>query len=342
MFPTRLYLGIVPVRAGRNVMKKSVFAIALLVLSLTHPALADESYPMRPVTMIVPFAAGGSSDVIARLIADQMGTVLGQRIVIENVTGAGGSVAVARAAKATPDGYTISIGNSGTNTAIYTLYPDVKFTADDFIPLGMVAKTSPIIALKKDHPAQNMREFLDYAKKNPGKVTLGHAGIGSSNYLICKTFVKAAQIDVTLVGYRGGGPALNDLMGGQIDGVCDSAASVSGAIHAGRARGIAVSLPVRVPSLPEVPTSAEAGLPEFQLQGWNALFTPKGTPQPIVDKLNVAIRKGVANADYRKRLDDLGSVPPTDEEMKPEYVKQFVPHEIAKFRELLAGDKPAQ
>jgi tripartite-type tricarboxylate transporter receptor subunit TctC len=326
--------------------KTSVAALLATAAFAFHawatPALADDSYPTRPVTMIVPFAAGGSSDVIARLIADQMGTVLGQRILIENVVGAGGSVAVARAAKATPDGYTISIGNGGTNTAIYTLYPDVKFTPDDFMPLGMVAKTSPIIALKKDHPAQNMREFLDFAKKNPGKATLGHAGIGSSNYLICKTFVKAAQIEVTLVGYRGGGPALNDLMGGQIDGVCDSAASVSGAIHAGRAKGIAVSLPVRVPSLPDVPTSAEAGLPEFQLQGWNALFTPKGTPQPVIDKLNAAIRKGVANADYRKRLDDLGSVPPTDEEMQPEFVKKFVPQEIAKFRELLVDEKPAK
>jgi tripartite-type tricarboxylate transporter receptor subunit TctC len=324
-------------------MKKSIFAIvALAAANFAVPASADDSYPSRPVTMIVPFAAGGSSDVIARLIADQMGTVLGQRILIENVVGAGGSVAVARAAKAAPDGYTISIGNGGTNTAIYTLYPDVKFTPDDFMPLGMVAKTSPIIALKKDHPAQNMREFLDFARKNPGKATLGHAGIGSSNYLICKTFVKAAQIEVTLVGYRGGGPALNDLMGGQIDGVCDSAASVSGAIHAGRAKGIAVSLPVRVPSLPDVPTSAEAGLPEFQLQGWNALFTPKGTPQPVIDKLNAAIRTGVANTEYRKRLDELGSVPPTDEEMKPEFVKQFVPQEIAKFRDLLADEKPAK
>jgi tripartite-type tricarboxylate transporter receptor subunit TctC len=332
---------------GDLFMKKTSVAALLATAAFAFhawatPALADDSYPTRPVTMIVPFAAGGSSDVIARLIADQMGTVLGQRILIENVVGAGGSVAVARAAKATPDGYTISIGNGGTNTAIYTLYPDVKFTPEDFIPLGMVAKTSPIIALKKDHPAQNMREFIDYAKKNPGKATLGHAGIGSSNYLICKTFVKAAQIEVTLVGYRGGGPALNDLMGGQIDGVCDSAASVSGAIHAGRAKGIAVSLPVRVPSLPDVPTSAEAGLPEFQLQGWNALFTPKGTPQPVIDKLNAAIRKGFANADYRKRLDDLGSVPPTDEEMTPEFVKKFVPQEIAKFRELLADEKPAK
>ena len=325
-------------------MKKSAFAIpfALALFAAATVAIqasADDSYPSRPVTMIVPFAAGGSSDVIARLIADQMSNDLGHRIVIENVTGAGGSVAVGRAAKATPDGYTISIGNSGTNTAVYTLYPDAKFTPDDFIAIGLVAKTSPIIAVKKDFPAQNLLEFIDYAKKNPGKVTLGHAGIGSSNYLICKTFVRAAKIEVTLVGYRGGGPALNDLMGGQIDGVCDSAASVSGAIHAGRARGLAVSLNARLPSLADIPTSAEAGLPEFQLQGWNSLFAPKGTPQAVIDRLNASIRKGVANEKYLKLLADLGSIPPTDEEMKPEYVKQFVSQEIAKFRDLLGSDR---
>jgi tripartite-type tricarboxylate transporter receptor subunit TctC len=326
-------------------MTKISFAVALLATSivafpaLVDEALADDSYPSRSVTMIVPFAAGGSSDVIARLIADQMSNDLGQRIVIENVTGAGGSIAMARAAKATPDGYTISIGNSGTNTAVHTLYPDAKFTPDDFMPIGLVAKTSPIIAVKKDFSAQNLLEFIAYAKKNPGKVTLGHAGIGSSNYLICKTFVRAAKIDVTLVGYRGGGPALNDLMGGQIDGVCDSAASVSSAIHAGRARGLAVSLNARLPSLADIPTSAEAGLPEFQLQGWNSLFTPKGTPQAVIDRLNASIRKGVTNEKYLKLLGDLGSIPPTDEEMKPEYVRQFVSQEIAKFRDLLGADR---
>jgi tripartite-type tricarboxylate transporter receptor subunit TctC len=320
-------------------MKKLALALVLTISAAICTASAEDAYPNRPITMIVPFAAGGSSDVIARLIADQMSNNLGQRIVIENVTGAGGSIAMARAAKATPDGYTISIGNSGTNTAVYTLYPDAKFTPDDFMPIGLVAKTSPIIAVKKDFPAQNLLEFIAYAKKNPGKVTLGHAGIGSSNYLICKTFVRAAKIEVTLVGYRGGGPALNDLMGGQIDGVCDSAASVSSAIHAGRARGLTVSLNARLPSLADIPTSAEAGLPEFQLQGWNSLFTPKGTPQAVIDRLNASIRKGVTNEKYLKLLGDLGSIPPTDEEMKPEYVRQFVSQEIAKFRDLLGADR---
>jgi len=289
--------------------------------------------------MIVPFAAGGSSDVIARLIAEQMSGPLGQRIIIENVVGAGGSTALTRAARATADGYTIAIGNSGTNTAVYTLYPDVKFTADDFVPLGLVAKTSPIIAIKKDHPAKTLREFLDYVKKNPGKVTLGHAGVGSSNYLICKTFVQAAGIDVTLVGYRGGGPALNDLIGGQIDGVCDSAASVAPSIQGGLTNGIALAMPQRLRSLPNVPTTIEAGLPEFQLQGWNSLFAPKGTPEPVIAKLNAALRKGVANEGYQKRLDELGSLPPSDEEMTPEYVRRFIPTEIEKFRKLLSEAK---
>ncbi len=319
-------------------MKKLALALAAL-LSLTTQSHADDAYPSRPITMIVPFAAGGSSDVIARLIAEQMGGPLGQRIIIENVVGAGGSTALTRAARATADGYTIAIGNSGTNTAVYTLYPDVKFTADDFVPLGLVAKTSPIIAIKKDHPAKTLREFLDYAKKNPGKVTLGHAGVGSSNYLICKTFVQAANINVTLVGYRGGGPALNDLIGGQIDGVCDSAASVAPSIQGGLTNGIALAMPQRLRSLPNVPTTAEAGLPEFQLQGWNSLFAPKGTPEPVIAKLNAALRKGVANEGYLKRLDELGSLPPTDEEMTPEFVRQFIPKEIEKFRKLLADAK---
>ena len=264
---------------------------------------------------------------------------LGQRMIIENVVGAGGSTALTRAARATADGYTIAIGNSGTNTAVYTLYLDVKFTADDFVPIGLVAKTSPIIAIKKDHPAKNLREFLDYAKKNPGKATLGHAGVGSSNYLICKAFVQAANIDVTLVGYRGGGPALNDLIGGQIDGVCDSAASIAPSIQGGLTNGIALAMPQRLRSLPNVPTTIEAGLPEFQLQGWNSLFAPKGTPEAVIAKLNVALRKGVANEGYQRRLDELGSLPPSDEEMSPDYVRQFIPKEIEKFRRLLSDTK---
>lgn len=328
------------VRPVPNLARIVLACSALLVpLALAAPAAAQEAYPAKPITMIVPFAAGGASDVIARLIAEQMGQPLGQRFVIENVAGAGGSTAMTRAARAAPDGYTVIIGNSGTATAVYALYPDLKFTPDDFVPIGIVAKTAPVIALKKDHQAKTLKEFIDYAKKNPGKATLGHAGVGSSNYLICKTFVQAAKIDVTLVSYRGGGPALNDLLAGQIDGVCDNAASIAPSIQGGLTNGVAIGMPLRLHSLPNVPTSAEAGLPEFQLQGWNGLFAPKGTPQPMIDKLNAALRKGVASEAYQKRLDELGALPPSDEEMSATYLKQFVPAEIEKFKGLLAEKK---
>lgn len=315
-------------------------AVALAAtLACSTRSTGQESYPTRPITLIVPFAAGGASDVIARIVADRMGQTLGQRIVNENMPGAGGTTALTRAARAAPDGYTLAIGNSGTSAAAYVLYPDIKYGPDSFTPIGLAAKTVPVLAVRKDFPAQTLAEFVAYAKQNPGKVSLGHAGIGSSNYLICKTFVAAAQVDVTLVSYRGGALALNDAIGGQIDGVCDAAASVSGAIQAGNVRGLAVAIGTRLPTLPDVPTSAEAGLPEFQAQGWNALFAPKGTPEPIIIKLTAALRTAIAGEGMHKRLHELGSIPPTEEEASPEYVQRLVPNEIEKLRKLLVGVK---
>lgn len=299
------------------------------------PASAQDNYPSKPITMIVPFAAGGSSDVIARLVGDEMGRVLGQRIVMENMGGAGGATALSRAAKAEPDGYTIVIGNSGTNAASYTIYPDLKYTQADFAPIGLVAKTSPMIALKLDFPAKSLMEFVDYARKNPGKVSLGHAGVGSSNYLICRNFIRAAGVDVALVSYRGAGPALNDAMGGQIDGVCDAATSLSGAIQGGKVKALAVATPKRLDNLPDVPTSSEAGLPAFQAQGWNALFAPKGTPEPVIMKLNQALRTALASEHLRGRFKELSSVLPSESELTPAYVAGMVPGEIEKYRVLL-------
>ena len=250
---------------------------AVAALSFVTAAAAQD-YPKRPITMIVPFAAGGTSDVIARVVAEQMASALGQAIVIENIAGAGGSTALTRAARAEADGYTIAIGNAGTNAASYTIYPLLPFKPDAFAPIAMVAKTFGIVALRKDFPAKDLKEFIAYARSNPGKVNLGHAGVGSSNFLICKSFIQAAGIEVTLVGYRGAAPALTDAIGGQIDGVCDAAASVSQAIDDRLVRGLVVGSTVRLSTLPDLPTSAEAGLAEFEAQGWNGLFAPKGTP----------------------------------------------------------------
>lgn len=310
-------------------------ATAFLIVVLSAATAQAQTYPSRPVTMIVPFAAGGTSDVIARAVAEQMAASLGQTIIIENVGGAGGSTALARAARATPDGYTIAIGNAGTSAATYTIYPKLSFTPNSFAPIAMVAKTFGIVALRKDFPAATLKEFLAYAKANPGKVNLGHAGVGSSNYLICKSFVHAAGIDVTLVGYRGAAPALTDAIGGQIDGVCNSAVSVSQAIDDKLVKAIVVGSNTRLGSLPDLPTSAEAGLPEFEAQGWNGLFAPKGTPPEIIAKLNAAARAAVESDIVKKRFVDLSTVAPDAGEQTPEVLQQLVTRDVAKYNKLL-------
>jgi tripartite-type tricarboxylate transporter receptor subunit TctC len=312
---------------------------AVAALSFVATAASAQDYPKRPITMIVPFAAGGTSDVIARAVAEQMGTALGQTIVIENIAGAGGSTALTRAARAEPDGYTIAIGNAGTSAASYTIYPMLPFKSDAFAPIAMVAKTFGIVALRKDFPAKNLQEFIAYAKSNPGKLNLGHAGVGSSNFLICKSFVQAAGIDVTLVGYRGAAPALTDAIGGQIDGVCDAAASVSQAIDDKLVKGLVVGSTVRLATLPDLPTSAEAGLPEFEAQGWNGLFAPKGTPPEIITKLNVAARTAVESDVVKKRFRDLSTVAPDANEHAPEVLQQLVTRDVEKYRKLLEEKK---
>lgn len=316
-----------------------LWACTLASLCILSASATAQDFPTRTITIIVPFAAGGSSDVNARLVSEYMSQDLGQRFILENVPGAGGLSGLTRLTQSPADGYTIAIGNSGTNTAIYLFNPEVKFTPDDFAPIGLFTRSSAVVAIKKEHPANTLAEFIAHAKANPGKVTIAHSGIGSQNYLFCKTFIQAAGINVTLVGYRGGGPALNDLIGGQIDGLCDSASSATQAITNGMVKGVALASPTRLPSLPNVPTSTEAGLPEFQIQGWYALFAPKGTPAPVVARLNAALRKAVANAEYQKKLDALGSYVAPDGEITPDYLKAFVPREIEKFKSFLVDGK---
>jgi tripartite-type tricarboxylate transporter receptor subunit TctC len=327
------------VKKTRQNKKLTSLLLALVAMLAFATAAHAQNYPSRPITMIVPFAAGGTSDVIARVVAEQMSATLGQPIVIENVGGAGGSIALARAARAAPDGYTIAIGNAGTSAATYTIYPNLTFTPDSFAPIAMVAKTFGIIALRKDFPAKNMQEFLAYAKSHPGKINLGHAGVGSSNFLICKSFVQAARIEVTLVGYRGAAPALTDAIGGQTDGVCDAAASVAAPIAEKLVKGLVVGSTVRLATLPELPTSAEAGLAEFEAQGWNGLFAPKGTPREIVAKLNAAAKTAVESAAVKKRFADLSTVAPDAKEHTPDVLQQLVTRDVAKYRKLLEEKK---
>src|SRR5204862_6022041 len=199
-------------------------------------------------------------------------------------------------------------------------------------PSAMGANTLGIVAHHTDFPVKNLQESIAYAKKNPGKINLGHAGIGSSNFLICKSFVQAAGIDVTLVGYRGAAPALTDTIGGQIDGVCDAAASVSQSIGDRLVKGLVVGSTVRLSTLPDLPTSAEAGLPDFEAQGWNGLFAPKGTPPAIIAKLNAAARTAVESEAVKKRFQDLSTVAPDANELAPEVLGQLVTRDVAKYR----------
>jgi tripartite-type tricarboxylate transporter receptor subunit TctC len=310
-------------------------AAGMTGLAQTEPGTAQDAYPARQITMIVPFAAGGTSDVIARIVAEQMSQILGQRIVPENVAGAGGSTALTRLSRAAPDGYTIGIGNSGTSAAVYWIHENLTFKPEDFAPVGLIAKTAPMIALRKDFPAKTMAEFVDHLRKNPGKVTLGHAGTGSSNYLICLNFLQAAKAEVQLVGYRGAAPALNDALTGSIDGVCDAATSLQTHVQGGTVKAMAVATDARLKSLPDVPTSMEAGLPEFSMQGWNGFFAPKGTPEPLIARLNTVLRQTLESDTVRKRLDELAAQPAADAERTPDFLGKLVPAEVERYRKLL-------
>jgi tripartite-type tricarboxylate transporter receptor subunit TctC len=315
--------------------RSCVGSLIAALLALTGIAHAQDVYPSRPITMIVPFAPGGTSDVIARIVSEQMSQIIGQRIVPENIAGAGGSTALTRLSRAAPDGYTIGIGNSGTSAAVYWIHENVTFKPDDFASVGLIAKTAPIIALKKDFPAKTMAEFVEHLKKNPGKVTLGHAGTGSSNYLICLNFLQAAKAEAQLVGYRGAAPALNDALAGSIDGVCDAATSLQTHVQAGSIKAMAVATDTRLKSLPDVPTSAEAGLPEFSMQGWNGFFVPKGTPAPVIAKLNEVLRGALESEPVRKRFDDLAASAPVEVERSAEHLGKLVPVEVERYRKLL-------
>lgn len=309
---------------------------ALALLGVVASAHADSSYPSRPITMLVPFAAGGTSDIIGRAVAEEMAAALGQPIVIENIGGAGGATGMTRAARATPDGYTIALGNTGTAAAIYFINESLQFTSDSFAPVGLIAKTAPVIALKKNFAAPDFAAFIAHAKANPGTLNLGHAGVGSSNYLICLNFVRAAAIDVKLVGYRGAAPALNDLVGGHIDGVCDTATSLKGALEGGTVRGLVVGARDKLALFPAIPSAGELALEGFQVPGWNAIFAPKAIPAPILARLEAALQKAVASDRFRKQMADLVSEPATAAEATASHLGPFVASEIERYRKLLA------
>jgi tripartite-type tricarboxylate transporter receptor subunit TctC len=305
------------------------------------PASAQSDYPRQPITLIVPFAAGGPTDVISRIIGEHMSRTLGQPIIIENVVGAGGTTASTRAARATPDGYTIEMGHMGTHAASVALYPNLAYKPDtDFAPIGLVAGTPVLILGKKDFAPTDLKDFVTYVKANVDKLNMAHAGVGSVSFTTCLLLNSILGVKPTSIPFNGTGPALTALIAGQVDYMCDQIVNVVQQVLSGQIKAYAIGTPERSPALPNVPTSKEAGLPEFQAQAWNALFAPKGTPQPILDKLSDALDKALDDEQTRKRLLELGSVLPDKAGRSQQALASLVKSEIDRWTPIIKAAGP--
>jgi tripartite-type tricarboxylate transporter receptor subunit TctC len=312
---------------------RATFA-ALAALALTAgPAAAQ--YPNKPITAIVPFAAGGPTDVVTRLVTEHMSRTLGQQIVVENIGGAGGTIGMTRAATAAPDGYTIAVGNMGTQSAAPALYPNLKYDpATSFTQISVVNYTPQTIVSKKDLPPKSLKELLDYLKANSEKMNYGHAGVGSISYVSGFVFNAQFGFKPAMVAYKGTGPALNDLVGGQIDYLVDQSMNVIPQITAGTIKAYAVAHPERIAALPDVPTTKELGV-DFIFSAWNAVVAPKGLPKDIQDKLLDALSKAMDDPALIKRYEDLGSTAPKGADRGPEGLQKLVEAEVARITPVL-------
>lgn len=320
-------------------MKKTVLSLATgFMTALAAAGTALAAYPERPITMIVPFAAGGPTDTIARIVGEHMSKTLGQTIVIENVTGAGGTTGITRGAQATPDGYTIMMGHMGTHGASPALYPNLKYDpTKDFTTIGLAAGTPIIIVTKKDFAAKNLKDFIAKLKSEGDKLNEGHAGVGSVSHTTCTLLSSQLGTKTARVAYKGTGPMINDLVGGQIDFGCDQIVSVAQQIKAKTINALAIATAERSPALPDLPTTKEAGLPEYEVSAWNAVFGPKGLPADVAAKLNDALVKALDDENTRKRLLDLGSVIPDKAGRSPAALQKLVESEVARWTPVLKG-----
>jgi tripartite-type tricarboxylate transporter receptor subunit TctC len=320
----------------RNVARLAGALAGVFLAAGIVPAVAQAEYPTRPITLIVPFAAGGPTDVISRIVSDHMTKTLGQQIVIENVVGAGGTTASTRAMRANADGYTIIMGHMGTHAASVALYPKLAYhPSRDFEPIGLAAGTPVLILGRKDFPAKDLKEFAAYVKANEAKLNMAHAGVGSVSFTTCLLLNSIIGVKPTQIPFQGTGPALNALVGGQVDYLCDQIVSASPQVKGGTIKAFAIGTPERNAALPDVPTSKEAGLPAFQASAWNALFAPKGTPKPVLDKLTAALDKALDDEATRKRLLDLGSDIPGKDRRGQESLAKLVTSEIEKWSPII-------
>jgi tripartite-type tricarboxylate transporter receptor subunit TctC len=306
--------------------------LALMACTVAH---AQSAYPTRTITMIVPFAAGGPTDTVARLVAQSMGKTLKQQVIVENVNGAGGTIGATRAAKAEPDGYTIFMHHIGQSTAP-SLYRKLSYNAiDSFEPIGLVTDVPMTLVARKDFPAKDFKELLAYLKANKNKVTYANAGVGSASHLCGMLFMSAIDTELTTVPYKGTGPAMNDVLGGQVDLMCDQTTNTTSQIKSGKVKVYGVTTKTRVPSLPNVPTLNEVGLPNFEVAVWHGLYAPKGTPKPAVDSLASALQGALKDPTVKTRFAELGTEPVAESKAKPEALRAHLKSEIDKWSPII-------
>jgi len=315
-----------------SMMRRTGFLAAggiAALASLTTPALAQ--YPSKPITVIVPFAAGGPTDVVARLVGEHMGRTLGTTFVVENIGGAGGSIGMTRAALAQPDGYTIAVGNMGTQSAAPALYPNLKYDpAKSFAQIGIVNYTPQAVVSKKALATTTLKDFIAYVKGKGTTISYGHAGVGSISHVAGLVFNAQFGLTPNMIPYRGTGPVLTDLVAGQIDYTVDQSLNVIPQIKAGTIRVYAIAAPQRLTSLPDVPTTKEAG-EDFIFSAWNAMVAPKDVPKEVVDKLSAALSKALDDPTVKERYAELGSSAPQGAERGPAGLQKLVESEVARI-----------
>ena len=313
-------------------MRRSLLFIAWLCTTGFPAAVQAQAWPARPITLVVPFAPGGGIDASARIQAGQMAELLGQPIVVENIGAAAGMAGSARVAKAAPDGYTFLIGNSGTHAYNQALYKKPLYdAAADFAPVGLVSESPRILLARKDLPVRDLAEFVAYVKANQARMQFGSAGVGSGTHLPCVLLNRALGVEVTHVPYRGAAPAMQDLIAGRIDYMCDTIQSGAAQAKAQAVKGLAVMAAKRVPIIAELGTTGEQGVAGVEASVWNAFFFPRGTPEPIVRRMNKAMGDMLDNPSVRKRLEDLGLEIVAPERRSAEYLAQFLREEVERW-----------
>ncbi|QUS38146.1 tripartite tricarboxylate transporter substrate binding protein BugD [Tardiphaga alba] len=315
-------------------MMKTTATLAF-ALTLTGTAAFAQGYPNKPITLLVPFAAGGPTDTVARVTAQSMGKALGQTIIVENATGAGGTIATARAARAEPDGYTILIHHIGISTAA-TLYRKLPYdTKTAFAPIGLITNAPMTIISRKDLPPNTLAELVTYIKANGDKMTFGNAGLGAASHLCGMLFMTAMDKQVQTIPYKGNGPVMNDLMSGQIDLTCDQTTNTTGPIGNKLVKGYAVTTKARLSSMPDLPTADEAGLKGFEVGAWHGIYAPKGTPDDVVQKLTKALQDALRDPDLVKRFTDINTDVVPQDQATPAALKAKLDSEIDRWAPII-------